>query len=233
MPPIPGRSAGACCRATLPELGSDQRHIERSIFQAKTRIEHFGRHTERKAIDGGREPRGQMPGVGEENCVCPVSVGQPQIGMEVVLPVVRPEEGRNIRRALHLERRIWAFHEDDEVGCRVHLIEIDAFGLEPNVGTASAQSCLQVLARVGVGLPVADHDAPVVVSSWLGVREPMIEWGVKCSESTDRAGELRSRRCEAYQVDVGRAVHLRLPKDGPPTALAAVTAPTSRWRESG
>ncbi len=66
----------------------------------------------------------------QEDQVGPISVGESQVGSEVVFTVMRPEPDRDgWRCAAYLDLRVGAFDEENRVGVRRQGVEVDGVGV--------------------------------------------------------------------------------------------------------
>jgi hypothetical protein len=127
----------------------------------------------------------------------------------MMLTVVKPEQHRDRRLASNLERGVGALDEDDEVGPGVDLAEIDRLGLESDLGPASSQAFLQVLARVDLGLSKAEDNLAPCVTPWPGVvGGPRVVWGVEQPSTSHRGRQVGVGGRQVDQVDIVGWRHL-------------------------
>ncbi len=146
--------------------------------------------------------------MGEQHRISGIPVGEPEVGIQVVLPVMGPVEGGDAGRSGHLEGGVRALHEHHEARRRVHSPEIDGVGLHANFHPAADEGGLQIAAGVGRRLAVADHRALTVISTGSGNVGRRGMPGDECGAgSRDRHGQLGSRGSQPDQVDIAGVIH--------------------------
>src|SRR5690606_5028731 len=153
---------------TLLEAGAHHGHVVGSSLPRTTGpFEQLSGHTEREPVDWHRKPMGQVPRVGQQYRVWAQAIDQAQVRSEMVLPVVDPEENRDI--GAWIPDRGWRIraldHHDTVVSGSVLAFDMRTRGMHLDPGPL--QGGAEMPTGGGRGVPVEEHQPSATMSSRL------------------------------------------------------------------
>ena len=107
--------------------------------------------------------------MGHQDGVSAVSLGETEVGRDVMLTVVHPKHDRDSRvGSMDFERGIWPFDEHDGRRVGRNGSPVDSLGVQIDLRSRPNQCGLQVLTGIGVGLAVTQRNPEMLMPTRLG-----------------------------------------------------------------